>query len=627
MRKICRNNTKSKICFNIFFTFCICLNLNAQQGFSLLNHIRRLDTRLYADTTNSLLFSQIIAPDFSGNFIEIENRFLAKPNITYWFKLDLDSVDLSAIEKWYVSFRYYDKITLYFASEGEIDSIQGGLRNTKDSGINDFTDIPFYSNQLIKGRYLYARVNNYNNTAFIEPPLLSNDFHISFIKNYIHQSVLKKQIPYFIFIGGIGLILSYFIGIYFLYRDPQFIIYSLYLFSLLLYLGVKATVIQDFIRLHAPYFIFYYNSVIQVVVNIFYLIFAMYFLNAKKNFPILFKLIRFTIYLLIACVLLLTTLYIFNPFSGKEEQILTVERYYMIVFSLFAYVYILKTFKDKLALFFVGGSFIFLSGAVLALLFRNIHYMMYGAAIEIFIFSLGMGYRIKQIEDEKNSIKNEMIKIELTALRAQMNPHFIFNSLNSIRAYVISNEIKKASHYITKFSRLIRLILHYSSKELITLQDEIETLHLYVQLEELRFRQNFGFEINLREGVNPNNIMLPPLILQPYVENAIKHGLAPKTGEKKLNIMISAENEKIICEIKDNGVGREYTRMNGNKTKNHISVAMELTKRRINLSGNNQLENQSIEIIDLKDGEKAAGTMIILKLPLRITISSENKLK
>jgi sensor histidine kinase YesM len=605
--------------------FCICSKLYAQQNFGLLNHIKRIETKLYADSSKSLLLTQIVAPDFSGNFTEIENRFLAKPNITYWFKLDLDSVDLSAIEKWYVSFRYYDKITLYFASEGEIDSIQGGLRNTNDSGINDFTDIPFYRNQLINGRFLYARINNYNNAAFIEPPLISNDFHISFINNYIHQSALKKQIPYFIFIGGIGLILSYFIGIYFLYRDPQFIIYSLYLFSLLFYLGVKATLIQDFLRLHAPYFIFYYNSVIQVVVNIFYLIFAMYFLNAKKDFPILFKLIRFTIYLLIACVLLLTTLYIFNPFSGIEEQILMVERYYMIVFSLFAYVYILKTFKDKLALFFVGGSFIFLSGAVLALFFRNIHYMMYGAAIEIFIFSLGMGYRIKQIEDEKNSIKNEMIKIELTALRAQMNPHFIFNSLNSIRAYVISNEIKKASHYITKFSRLIRLILHYSSKELITLEDEIETLHLYVQLEELRFRQNFGFEVNLGEGVNPNNLMLPPLILQPYVENAIKHGLAPKTGEKKLNIMVSVENEKIICEIKDNGVGREYTRINGNKTKNHISVAMELTKRRINLSGNNQPENHSIKIIDLKDGENAAGTMIILKLPFRINNSNEKK--
>lgn len=607
---------QTKLYVSIFFIFCICYKTDAQFSFGLLNHVQRLDTKLYTDSTNSLTFNQINSPEFLTNFSELPNKeIFAKSNKTYWLRIDLDSVDFSATDKWYFSFNYYDKITLYFENDGKIDSTKAGLRSDRDKGVNNFTDIPFTSEYLIQGNYMIAKVKNYNNTYYIEAPLLSNDSFIDFLDTYQHKDYFKKQIPYFIFIGGIGFIIAYFIGIYFLYRDPQFIIYSLYLISLLLYLGVKAALIQDYIRLQAPYFIFYYNGVIQVIVNIFYLVFAMYFLNAKKDFPFLFKLIRVTIYLLLGVVLLLTVLFIFKPFSGIEEQILMVERYYMIAFSLFAYLYILKNYKEKLALFFVSGSFIFLSGAILALLFRDIHFMMYGAVIEIFVFSLGMGYRIKQIENDKIKIENEMIKIELTALRAQMNPHFIFNSLNSIRAYVISNEIKKASGYITKFSKLIRLILHYSSKEFITLQNELDALWLYVQLEELRFRTDFGFEVHIGEGINPQQISVPPLILQPYIENAVRHGLAPKNGKKKLDIFISKENSTIEYRIKDNGVGREFTRNSRNQPKQHVSVAMDLTKRRIKLNGKNQFIDKNVKIVDLKEGNKASGTMIVLKLP------------
>jgi len=474
---------------------------------------------------------------------------------------------------------------------------------------------------------LFAKVQNFNNTYFVEDPLLSNDFYISFYKKYLSRDYFIKQIPYFIFIGGISLILFYFIGIYFLNRDIQFIIYSLYLLSLLLYLGAQASMVQNYFRINAPFFIYYYNSVIQVVVNIFYSLFAIVFLNAKKDFPTLYKLIRGTIYLLIAIVIVQTITYIFWPFLGIEEKILTGERYYIILFSLTAYVYIIKTYTDKLALFFVGGSFIFLTGAILALIFRDIHFMMYGAAIEVFIFSLAMGYRIKKIENEKKLIENEMTKIELTALRAQMNPHFIFNSLNSIRAYVISNEIKKASDYITKFSRLIRLILYYSANERITLREEIEALQLYVQLEELRFRENFGFEVNMDEELDMKTIVVPPLIIQPYVENAIRHGLTPKDGNKKLWLSIERENGNIIFRIKDNGVGRQFNKSHSENAEEHKSIAMELTKKRIDLAGKLYSTEENIIINDLVENGVPTGTEVILKFPcdaLKLTFTKSD---
>src|SRR5690606_12941235 len=117
------------------------------------------------------------------------------------------------------------------------------------------------------------------------------------------------------------------------------------------------------------------------------------------------------------------------------------------------------------------------------------------------------------IEQEKKTIETEMTQVKLTALKAQMNPHFIFNSLNSIRAYVISNETKKASDYLNKFARLIRLILHYSTKDTILLKEELETLALYIELEQMRYRDDFGFDLKIAPGVETEKLLVPPLIL------------------------------------------------------------------------------------------------------------------
>jgi LytS/YehU family sensor histidine kinase len=244
--------------------------------------------------------------------------------------------------------------------------------------------------------------------------------------------------------------------------------------------------------------------------------------------------------------------------------------------------------------------------------------MMLGTAIEVFIFSLILGYRTKLIEHEKKSIETEMTQVKLTALKAQMNPHFIFNSLNSIRAYVISNETKKASDYLNKFAKLIRLILHYSSKDTISLKEELETLKLYVELEQMRYRDDFGFELNIETGVETHRWLVPPLILQPYVENAIGHGLAPKTGVKKLLVEIAKSGNNISFTIRDNGVGRSFSKKISNlKDSKHKSVAMELTRKRINLAGENKTGDENIEIIDLEEAGQPLGTEVRFKLPIR----------
>jgi LytS/YehU family sensor histidine kinase len=319
--------------------------------------------------------------------------------------------------------------------------------------------------------------------------------------------------------------------------------------------------------------------------------------------------------LLLSVILAQIVVIVLNPFSEFEIYIMNFQRYFMIVFSLGAYVYILRNYSNNLILFLVGGSLFYLAGALLSWIFWDIRFMMAGTSIEVFIFSIGMGYRIKIAEQSRKFIENEMNKLRLTALRAQMNPHFIFNSLNSIRAYIISNETKKASDYLNKFARLIRFILNYSSQDTISLKEELETLTLYVELEQLRFRDDFGFELRTGAGVDTKNWQVPPLILQPYVENAIVHGLAPKTGNKKLLVEITKEKSNMCCVIRDNGVGRNYSRNRQvDFNPQHKSVALEITQKRIELTHSGPADADNVIISDLTENGKPAGTEVRVRL-------------
>ena len=606
-----------------FFLLCATV-VSANNDYSLLNQVGFLHAKVYATADEALTIKQISSPDFLVNFNEITENVYLKPELTYWYVVNLDTIDLEMTDMWYLSFTYYDEIILYLQVNGKIDSIGAGLRNVRDSSVKDYSDIPFQKTQLFNGSYLYAKVKNYNNRYFINDVALHNQFSLDFYKKYIHVSTAKWQIKYYLFIGGAIILFFYFIGIYFLYRDRLYIIYSGYLFSLLIYIGAKAPVISQVIRDFAPHYFFFYNSVIQIVVNILYLNFAIKFLNSRTEYPVLHKIFRATLYFLYVVGIIQVILFIINPLSGWEERILIVERYYMLIFSLGSLFALLVIYRKKQVLFFIAGGFSFIIGAGMAFILNNIVYMILGAGLELFMFSIGLGYRMKKIEDEKKQIENEMVKVELSALKAQMNPHFIFNSLNSIRAYVISNETQKASDYITKFSKLIRIILYYSSKENISLSEEIAALKLYVQLEELRYRTGFGFEVSVSDNLNSDLVLLPPLILQPYIENAIRHGLAPKDGKKCVSLTIAQIEKTIEFRIKDNGVGRQFNRQSNTKHHaEHKSMAMELTKRRIHLSEELYSKEDKIIINDLIENGIPSGTEVVIRLPFLLSHQNE----
>jgi ligand-binding sensor domain-containing protein/putative methionine-R-sulfoxide reductase with GAF domain/anti-sigma regulatory factor (Ser/Thr protein kinase) len=224
----------------------------------------------------------------------------------------------------------------------------------------------------------------------------------------------------------------------------------------------------------------------------------------------------------------------------------------------------------------------------------------------------------RKAQDILMSTQQKMTQVEMQALRAQMNPHFIFNCLNSINRYIVKSDQTTASLYLTKFAKLIRLILDNSNNNHVTLTNELEALKLYIEMEALRFDKKFSYEIKVEENIGTDTIELPPLIIQPYVENAIWHGLLHKENNGHLTIRISMKESMLQCVIEDNGIGREKAKELKSKTAtSRKSLGMQLTENRLSLLNKHAELNASIEIIDLENGNRqAAGTKVILKIPV-----------
>ncbi len=231
--------------------------------------------------------------------------------------------------------------------------------------------------------------------------------------------------------------------------------------------------------------------------------------------------------------------------------------------------------------------------------------------------SLAVILRIRSVR-RKERLDRRLVEYQLRALRAQMNPHFIFNSLNSILHFVISHDSESAHTYLSKFSKLMRATLENSKSDTIALVDELESLRLYLELESLRFDNMFTYEITVSPDIDQNDVEIPPILIQPYVENAIKHGLAHRAGRGTLRVDIRRSGTYLLCSIIDNGIGRERSRVIQEKQlKDHRSYGMEATRNRLEVLSSLARQDYSVDVIDLMDDAgNPVGTRVDLYIPL-----------
>jgi ligand-binding sensor domain-containing protein/two-component sensor histidine kinase len=219
-------------------------------------------------------------------------------------------------------------------------------------------------------------------------------------------------------------------------------------------------------------------------------------------------------------------------------------------------------------------------------------------------------------ERRKLAHEKELLEMEARALRAQMNPHFIFNCLNSIKALVQQQETKQGVIYLTTFSKLIRTLFQNSDKRQISLYDEIETCELYTRLEAMRLNGRLKYNFTIDPNLDLKSVMVPALIIQPFIENAIWHGIVPK-DEGTINVSVKGNDETVICEVDDDGIGREMSKLNRPTTPvTHESKGVHLAQQRLNLEKMLNDTNTSIEIIDKYDNNIATGTKVILSFNL-----------
>lgn len=233
----------------------------------------------------------------------------------------------------------------------------------------------------------------------------------------------------------------------------------------------------------------------------------------------------------------------------------------------------------------------------------------------LLLLLLGVIFMIRSSRQRK--LANQLMAIR--SLRSQMNPHFIFNSLNSVNSYISKSDNRSANKYLTEFARLMRLVLKHSQKDFVSLEDELEVLERYLKLEHLRFSDQFDYELNVDVNLDTSDLFVPPMLIQPYIENAIWHGLRYKEEKGRLSVDIIGGEESIMFIIEDDGIGRKASRkLKTDDQRSRQSTGMSNTRNRIDLLNKVNNSNIRVDVSDLnenKDGD--AGTRVQLVVPLK----------
>ncbi len=247
----------------------------------------------------------------------------------------------------------------------------------------------------------------------------------------------------------------------------------------------------------------------------------------------------------------------------------------------------------------------------------------------VFLILAGIGYFYWQRQRKKSETENKMNQLKLQALQAQMNPHFIFNVLGAIQSFIVAKDTVAAQEYLASFASLVRSTLNHSVKGWVPLEEEIRLLKIYLKLEEMRFELPFIYRFEIDERLDVNVVNIPTMLLQPFIENSIIHGISPAKKQGSLHISIKQQGGNLKCTITDNGVGRQRSNLKPNaEEKIHRSLGVNITDERIKLLKSKSDKEPPITYVDLKDErDNTSGTKVIVILPYKLIPSDSLKNK
>lgn len=571
----------------------------------------------------NLNFQQVLAsPDLFKSPNAVKEKTQSED--IYWIQLDFENLlsNESEAKDFYLKLNIFDYGSIFYQIDGA--TTEKPIGQFEESNIPKKIGTSYYysfitlsTKNLIEDRYLLIKaqritfnedVNNWHFKRCISPP-----------NEYMTTKDFFKQVIYYFFAGLCFIMWFSTLSFFLLLRNREYLYYSIYIVVTFIYLAGNKFGIYD-LFLGNSYLKHNLSQSFLILGNLSYVLFVMSYLRTKRDYPGIHKVCKILVVLNIATLVLIGVFY-----SVDTVSIVMYSYEFTCAIALIAIIYLFLTSKNLLGRIIALASFAYSMGPLLRIYFvepedglylDGTYYLILGVSLEMVIFVFGLNYKFHLELRENFQLQQEAFVSKTKALRAQINPHFIFNSLSSIKHLVLQKDNKNAVKYLSKFSRLSRNILESSIETNATLSEEVKMLEDYLELESLRFDNAFSYSIKVDDTLNTSIIELPSMILQPFVENAIVHGLLPKEGtDKKLSINFMLDGNELVSVVEDNGVGRKQAIQRKHiYQKEKKSRGLEITKLRLESIVNDQ---DYLQIIDKVDNKNAPlGTKVVIKIPL-----------
>lgn len=616
----------------------------------------------YTDSTNDLTFKAVQTKQFKQR---VFSEFLPIQH-TYWSVFQLENDTTAEFELQYPK---VDSITFYFPKkDGTYQQItRGAYTKEEKARPMPLVYFSFSAKTYDLSKPIYFRVRNFSKWGAD----YNFEQHVAVKRMLEQRTIIKTEeldtlaFLTIIFLGISGFLCIYFFIQYIVNKKPIFLLYAAYLLTLFIYYFNRSSPTFFWTLFDEPKIMVLINENTQMISSVIYLFFVIKFINIKVNYPKLYRLLMANIILISLLILTFSITFYFFPFNPFHLIIMPIFRLMTLLTSIISTIVILRYRPNTLEWIAVTSGITLVLAAILPVILGHLSLSLPFIIMEIMLLAVGLAYQIRLNDLERLSIKEELInqlkinttiqekmqrkleqevktqtekailktqeaeqakaaqlqsifeqKMEYTrmkALQAQMNPHFIFNCLNSIRLFYLKNEIQKADDYITKFSRLLRMILNNSRSNFISLKQELDTLQLYVEFEQMRFKNKFDFDLHIDTNIDTGVIKIHPMAIQPFVENAIWHGLMPLKIRGKLSIKIQQFTDRINIYIEDNGIGRAAAKESTNSHNQiHQSHGLMITQERLELLQKILKKEASFEIIDLINNDKPTGTKVTI---------------
>jgi len=632
-----------KISFNTFL-MVICIFYSNTIAFAQIELHSKIDqsgfidcspqAMLYVDSSSHISLKTIAQKQFLPLIsFDIPLSLIKGYQYTYWLKLTVENPTNDTL-KLLLTTGLHQSTTVYRFEKNQLIKItetqeKFSKQQRPFRSDDQYMPISFLPNTVY---VFYAKINDYPREDFTIRPILRSKAWVNLHKLNAFYDEYVYLIAYGFLVSVLFFVALFVLLFYILDRQTYYLYYAFYTISIGLF-NLWEYEHSPYIHLifnHLPFLKFTGNSNIYVfLTHIFYFLFILDFLEFKKRTPLVATLFSWTI----ICLAIILVVDIFILFVLKRLDWSTSLYWtFQDIFPILNFVLFFTIFKVKGRIarnIQMGSTFLMLGGLAgfLTHYFDNSQLVLFridpsitfvvGTLLEVFFFSIAIGIKSYNIQREQKSLHKSMMESELQTLRSQINPHFVFNSLNSIKSYILTHRSTEASEYLTDFSTLMRSILQFSKEQLISLSNELEIAVLYVSLEKRRFEENFVFNYDLDPTIDTNEIMIPPMLLQPYIENAIKHGLMNKEGIRMLTLSIIRDNTYIKIEIDDNGIGREQASLLRKNTLKYQSMGMSINNDRINLLGKTNDFFIEIQVEDKKTVmDVSEGTRVVIRIPI-----------